>query len=90
MGFRVVLTKRAQKELAVLDRKSLLLVSAAIDKIQEAEDPRGLSNAKKLRGVDDGWRWRVGTYRILGVVRDKEILIEVFRVGHRRDVYRNL
>lgn len=90
MGYRVELTKRAQKQLAALDRKTLLLVAAFIDELDGCEDPRSFPNTKKLQGVDEGWRWRVGTYRILGIVDGTRLIVEVFRVGHRRDVYRNL
>lgn len=91
MGYRVELTKRAQRQLASLDRKTLLLVAAFIDKeLDGCDDPRAIPSAKKLQGIEDGWRWRVGTYRILGKVDDGRIVVEVFKVGHRREVYRNL
>ncbi len=47
-----------------------------------------LPNARKLQGVEDGWRWRVGVCRILGVVDGERLIIEGFRVGDRRDVCR--
>ncbi|HIW75502.1 MULTISPECIES: type II toxin-antitoxin system RelE family toxin [Gordonibacter] len=91
MGYRVELTKRAQKQLTSLDRKTLLLVASFIDKeLNGCDDPRTLPSAKKLQGVEDGWRWRVGTYRILGKVDDGRVIVEVFKVGHRREVYRSL
>lgn len=90
MGYRVTLTARAAKQLAALDRKTQLLIASAIDKLTECADPSALPNAKKLQGVNNGWRWRVGSYRILGTIDGKQLIIELFRVGHRRDVYRNL
>lgn len=90
MGYRVELTKRAQKQLAALDGKTLALVASFIDQLDGCENPRILPHAKRLQGVDDGWRWRVGTYRILGTIDDEWIVIELFRIGHRSDVYRRL
>lgn len=90
MAYAVELTKRAEKQLASLDRKTLLLVAAAIDEIAESDNPHMLPNAKKLQGVSDGFRWRVGTYRLLGTVDDGKVVVELFRIGHRREVYRNL
>lgn len=90
MAFRVELTNRAKKELAHLDKRALALVGALIDEIAASNDPRALSSAKKLQGVKDGWRWRTGTYRVLGLVKDDVVVIELFRIGHRRDVYRRL
>ena len=84
MGYSVALTKRALKQLGSLDKKALLLVSSFIDQLDGCENPREIGSAKKLQGAEHGWRWRVGTYRILRVT------IELFRIGHRRDVYRRL
>ena len=90
MGYRVELTNRAKKQLASLDKKTLALVASFIDTLDGCDDPRAFPNAKKLQGVENGWRWRVGTYRILGTVDDGKVVIELFRIGHRRDVYRRL
>lgn len=90
MGYRVELTNRAKRQLAALDKKTLALVGALIDQLDGCEDPRALPMAKKLQGVKDGWRWRAGAYRVLGTVDDGRIVIELFRIGHRRDVYRRL
>lgn len=90
MAFRVELTNRAKKELARLDKRALALVGSLIDEIAVSDDPRLLPSAKKLQGVKDGWRWRTGTYRVLGLVKDDIVVIELFRIGHRRDVYRRL
>lgn len=90
MGYRVELTKRAQKQLAALDKKTLALVAAFLDELDGCDNPRALPNAKKLHGLQDGWRWRIGTYRILGTIDDGHVVIELFRIGHRREVYRNV
>ena len=90
-GYRVELTCRAQKQLNSIDRKAALLITRYIDKnLAGCEDPRTVPGAKKLQGVDNGWRWRIGTYRILGTIDEDRIVIEIFKIGHRREVYRNL
>ena len=89
MTYRVQVTKRAEKQIAKLGKKDLLLVARAIDELERCENPCALPNAKKLQGVEDGWRWRVGVYRILGIVDSDRLIIELFKVGNRRDVYRN-
>ena len=91
MSYTVIIKKRAEKEIAKLDKKTqLLLVHWIRDNLEGCENPRALAQAKALEGVVNGWRWRVGTYRILGRIEDDKIVIEVFKVGHRREVYRNL
>ena len=90
MSYKVELSKRALKQLYGLERKTQLLVAAAISEIESVDNPTMLPNAKKLQGVDNGWRWRAGSYRIIGTVDGKRIVVEVFRVGHRRDVHQNM
>ena len=51
-----------------------------------AENPRP-PGCKKLQGYKDQWRIRVGDYRVLYIIDDAELLVEVTRVRHRRDVY---
>ncbi|WP_418979434.1 type II toxin-antitoxin system RelE family toxin [Adlercreutzia equolifaciens] len=90
MAYRVELTNRAKRQLASLDKRALMLVGNLIDQLDGCDDPRKHPAAKKLQGVESGWRWRCGTYRVLGTVDDGRVVIEIFRVGHRRDVYRRL
>ncbi|WP_244511421.1 type II toxin-antitoxin system RelE family toxin [Vreelandella arcis] len=55
--------------------------------VQPLEDPRQLG--KPLTGqLSELWRYRVGSYRIIASIEDKEVCILVIRVGHRRDIYR--
>ena len=39
--------------------------------------------------MDDGWRLRVGDHRVLYEIYDGQVLVLVFRVAHRREVYKN-
>jgi mRNA interferase RelE/StbE len=33
------------------------------------------------------WRYRVGDYRIICELKDKEMVILVVKIGHRKDIY---
>ena len=44
----------------------------------------------KLKGSDSIHRARIGDYRVLFEIRDKELVVIVLRIRHRRDVYRGL
>jgi len=52
-----------------------------------AADPRP-PGCKKLAGNADYYRIRIGDYRVLYEVRDRDILVLVIKIGHRREVYR--
>lgn len=44
-------------------------------------------DVKKLKGRN-AWRIRVGDYRVIYEIHDRELHILVITVGHRREVYR--
>ncbi len=49
------------------------------------------TNATELTGELNGyWSYRVRRYRIIYRINEEECCIEVYHVGHRRDVYENL
>lgn len=54
-----------------------------------AGDPRP-AGSERLIGVDDGWRLRVGTYRVLYQVRGDAAMILVARVARRGEAYVHL
>jgi len=56
------------------------------EKVAVLDDPRTV--AKALTGSFKGLhRFRVGDYRIVAQIIDKEITILVLRVSHRKNVY---
>jgi len=51
-----------------------------------AENPRPVG-VEKLSGQEK-YRLRQGRYRILYLIEDQNLLVNVVKVGHRKDVYR--
>jgi len=91
MAYRVTVTKRAKKQLEDIPAKQRQLVLAWIQKnLVGCENPRLVEGSKQIKGTAAGWRYRVGSYRILARIVDSELVIEVVRVGHRQGVYSNL
>ena len=59
-----------------------------VAKIQAlAADPRP-QGSDKLAGYDDRHRIRQGNYRIVYLIDDEASLVAIYKIGHRRDVYR--
>lgn len=52
-----------------------------------ADDPF-LPGSRKLKDGAAEYRLRVGDYRVLYDVYRTEVVVQVLRVGHRREVYR--
>jgi mRNA interferase RelE/StbE len=76
--------RRAVKDIANLPKGYAKLVSEHIDRL--GRDPRP-SDAKKLKETTD-YSLRVGVYRILYEIDDNARIVTVYRVKHRREVYR--
>ena len=84
MSHALFILRRAQKELAQLPANDYARVRDAIRGLAQDPRPRGCS---KLRGRE-GWRVRVGDYRVIYEVDDRREEVTVLHIGHRRDVYR--
>ncbi len=81
--YTIVLTKQAQKTLDKFADHIAQPILNAISNLQENPRPNGY---RKLRGRD-GYRIRVGNYRIIYDIYDSELVIDVIAIGHRRDIY---
>ncbi len=88
MGYDVVYSKEAIKSLKKIDKGQRILLYNWIERnLINIENPR--SNGKVLNGnLKDYWRYRVGEYRIIADIQDKNITIVIVNVGHRREVYK--
>jgi mRNA interferase RelE/StbE len=84
MSHAVLILPRAQKELSELPDLAYARVRDAISSL--SQDPRP-PQCSKLTGRE-GWRIRVGDYRIVYKIDDDTKTVTVMHVGHRRDVYR--
>jgi len=82
--YKIYLRGKATKQIYKLDPKYFRLVREHIDKL--THNPRPV-DAKKLKG-ELGYSLRVGVYRILYDINDAETTVIIYRVKHRRDVYR--
>jgi len=86
--YEVRLARRAVRSLENLQRRDQQRIRAAIDLL--AETPRPPSYVA-LQGEVGVYRVRVGDYRIVYEVLDQALVVQVVqvvRVGHRREVYR--
>lgn len=91
MSYTVVWTKRATKQLLSIPKKQRLMIAEWVQRnLDGSTNPKAIEGAKMLQGTRAGWRFRVGSYRILASIHDEEVLIEIVRVGHSHGVYDNL
>jgi len=81
--YQVVIEKKAHRALHALEATHRVRIVAAIELLARNPFPPA---ARKLRNRQ-GYRVRVGDYRILYVVAKSTITIVVLAIGHRSDVY---
>ncbi len=82
---KILLERNAEKDLDRLPSSFRLRVIAVIRQL--ATQPRPPGCRKLVGGVND-WRIRVGDYRVLYEISDREKIVRINRVRHRREVYR--
>ena len=86
MTYRIEITASAKKEMRSLPISAHRRIVEGILALKNG--PRPLPQSKKLRSPHEGYRIRIGTWRVLYVVNDEDSLIIVYAVRHRREAYR--
>ena len=89
--FRLQVERSAEKEILSLPQKVRRQLEATIDKLVETLNsgnwPRGM---KPLKSEPGSYRIGSGDYRVVFDLSETDRVIMIYRVRHRRDVYRNL
>ena len=83
MTYEVTILRSAQKQLAKVDTQTRSRIVSAIHALTNNPRPQ---DCKKLTGRP-AWRIRVGMYRVIYEIQDKELVVLVITIGHRREVY---
>ena len=85
MGYGIQFKPAALRQLEKLARPVQKRIGVKIEALRDDPFP---AVSKKLSGLPDTWRVRVGDYRIVYQVQRGILMILVLVVGHRREVYR--
>jgi mRNA interferase RelE/StbE len=83
--YKVLITKTAEKQLKKLSADHQRKIAAMIVSLGIEPRPFG---SKRLTGTKNTYRVRTGDYRIIYDIFEKEVLVSVLKLGHRKDVYR--
>ena len=84
MLYRIEVSHTSHHQIRRLTEQSQIRVNQAIASLAENHRPQG---SKKLT-AREGYRIRVGDYRILYQIDDTAKLVIIYRVAARGDVYR--
>ncbi len=81
--YEVVIEKQVQKQLAKITPPNYNKVVSALQDLANNPRPQGY---KKLKGRQ-GFRVRIGDYRIIYNINDNILTVFILAIGNRRDVY---
>jgi mRNA interferase RelE/StbE len=83
-SYRIEWKKSAIRELKDLPKEIVPRIINAVGELSTNPFPDGV---KKLSGAEQTFRIRIGSYRVVYTVTKATTVIEVIRVGHRKNVY---
>lgn len=81
MAYTVIVAAPAARDLRKLPEDARRRIDAL------AGDPRP-HGVRQLKGLPELYRVRIGEYRAIYQIQDRELLVLVVQVRHRREVYR--
>ena len=82
MTYKLQAERRVRRAIDALPQRDYLRIERAIDGLANEPRPRG---TKKLRGGTPLWRLRVGEYRVIYAVFDRELIVKIVGVARRRE-----
>jgi mRNA interferase RelE/StbE len=83
--FEVRIKRSVAKELLRLPKADNRRIVGQIQALASDPRPKG---CERLAGRES-YRIRQGNYRVIYTIDDDRVIVEILRVGHRREVYRN-
>ena len=86
VSYKVEWKQSAIKELRSLDKPNIQRIIKAVKNLSKNPHPTG---SKKLRAAEYTYRLRIGQYRVIYSIHSEILFIEIIRVGHRKNIYKN-
>ncbi len=82
--YSVSFVRSARKELESLPNQLIQRILSKIETLERNPRPAG---CKKLKGGEDLWRIRIGDYRVIYSISQREVRIEIITIRHRSQAY---
>ena len=82
--YKVNIRKSAIKELAKLPSNEALKITKELRNLIKNPRPVG---CKKLIGYKNLYRLRIGNYRVIYLIDDEIQVIEITKIGNRKEIY---
>ena len=82
--YKITIKKSAAKELEDIPKQKLRKIIKRIQSLAQNPRPHG---SQKL-STQSRFRIRQGDYRIVYSVDDNDLIVDIVKIGHRREIYR--
>lgn len=86
-NYRIEISATAEKVLKKIPKKDLTKIVESIQVLAINPFPEG---CRKLAGEECTYRIRQGNYRIIYEIVGKKLKVLILKIGHRKDIYRNI
>ncbi len=83
-NYKIKIKQSAVKELYKLPQQVLTKILKKIEDLEGNPRPKGVIKLTNR----ELYRIRYGNYRILYTIDDDALIIQIVKIGHRRDIYR--
>ena len=83
--YKIFIKKSAAYEPENISKKDLKHIVKRLQSLAGNPRPRG---SQKL-SAQERYRIRQGNYRLVYSIQDKELVVQIFKIGHRREIYRS-
>ncbi|WP_149241326.1 type II toxin-antitoxin system RelE family toxin [Dyadobacter sp. 32] len=84
--YKIRIKKSALKELNNIQKVFRIKIIGKIEELSIDPRPAGV---RKLENVENSYRIRVGDFRVIYHIEDSVLLVDIVKVAHRKEVYRN-
>jgi len=83
--YEVFLESRAERDLRRFPAPAFARIIQAVQALARNPRPPG---CRKIVGSQHDWRIRIGDYRVIYEIVEKEEAVRVMRIRHRKEAYR--
>lgn len=82
--FKLFISSSAEKKLKKIPKKDVSKIVAMIQSLTVNPYPSG---CRKLAGEENIYRVRQGQYRVIYEIKNRELIVLILKIGHRKDIY---
>ncbi len=86
-GYKLIFTKSAERDIDKINEKNRKNILSKLEML--VSGGKNL-DTKKMQDESNTYRLRCGDYRVVYKVKNKEIVVLVIKVGHRREIYKRM